>query len=94
MAVAENVTSWTRLWRVLVFVVSCLVMSLIWSLSTFVIVSAVLVLFISSIRYAVAQMPFFMSLGILLVVLIWRRNCVMFFGSVSDSGVMVSQVVR
>ena len=75
------------------FVVSCLVMSLIWSLSTFVMVSAVLV-FMSSIRYAVAWMPFFTALCILLMVLIWRRYCVMFFGSVSESEVTALQVVK
>ena len=76
MVVAVEVTSWTRLCRVLVFVISCLVMSSICCLIRSVILFAVVELsvFLFSIKSAEAQIPSLTFVGVPLVVLSCNRN--------------------
>ena len=64
-----EVTSWTKLWSMLVLVVSCLVMSSIWCLTRFVMLSAILEVLVFLIRNAEAQIPFLTGVGTLLEVL-------------------------
>ena len=76
MVVAVEVTSWTRLCSVLVFVINCLVMLSICCLIRSVIIFAVVELsvFLFLIKSAEAWIPFLMFLGIPLVVLSCNRN--------------------
>ena len=64
-----EVMSWTKLWSMLVLVVSCLVMSSIWRLTRFVMLSAILEVLVFLIRNAEAQIPFLTGVGTLLEVL-------------------------